>query len=85
MKKVLLAIAIMAALSGCSDTARPLYFPAMPREFKDCNIVVVTNSEGAHVTLARCPNSTTSATVPSGKTQVTTMTIDGVEYVSKGK
>lgn len=85
MKKVLLALAIMGALAGCSDTARPLYFSAMPEDFKDCKIAVVTNSDGYKITLARCPNSTTSASVPQGKTVVTTITVDGVEYVSKEK
>lgn len=67
--KRLLIIAMLAALVGCSDSAKPLTFPAMPAEFADCKVVRVSNKDGYEVTLARCPNSTatTGVRVQQGK------------------
>ncbi len=83
--KMMIAVALMGALAGCQNSSREIYFSAMPADFKDCKIVRVTNDEGTHITLARCPNSTTTATVPNGKTTLTTITVDGVTYEKKEK
>lgn len=82
MKKLTI-IAIALLLSACSDAAYEVKFPAAPPEFADCKFARLENSKGANVTVARCPNSTTSTTYKSGKTTKTTIVVDGVEYVQE--
>lgn len=52
-------------------------------ELADCKIFNMRSSGGITITVARCPNSTTSTTYSSGKTTHTTIVVDGVEYVKK--
>ncbi len=79
--------AVLGALLavGCSDGARELKFKAMPAELADCRVHEVSNSDGARMTVVRCPLSVTTAQVPNGKTRRTTVTIDGVEYTPVAK
>ena len=78
--KILSILILAASLVGCSDSARERKFPAMPEELSGCRVFYVQNQAGDAVTVARCPNSVTTASVRSGKTTKTTITIDGVEY-----
>jgi hypothetical protein len=58
----------------------------LPDELKDCVFLEVRKEAMlGHTTLnvVRCPNSTTSVTSTQGKTPVTVITIDGIEYVKK--
>lgn len=79
MKRLLIALLAAMAVAGCSDSARTVNFPAMPADFADCKVVRVSNSNGAELTLARCPNSTTT-TRTTGKNPRTTIVVDGKTY-----
>jgi hypothetical protein len=83
MKHITILLASMLALTGCVDSAKTLYFASMPSELKDCKTFYLTNTDGQRLTVMRCPNSITSATVPEGKSLATAVVIDGVEYVKK--
>lgn len=72
-------------IAGCSDSAKEMRFSAMPAELADCRVYYVTNSDGAAMTVVRCPLSATTAQVRSGKTTRTTVTIDGVQYAPVDK
>lgn len=79
--------AVLGALLavGCSDSARELKFKAMPEELADCRVYGVSNADGQRMTVVRCPFSTTTTQVQSGKTRLTTVTIDGIEYAPVAK
>lgn len=55
----------------------------LPNELSDCKIFYMRPSDVGSITVARCPNSTTSTTYSSGKTTHTTIVVDGVEYIKK--
>ena len=82
MKICLVAFAALI-LVGCSDSATPVYFPSAPPELADCKFYDLSNKSGNHVRVVRCPNSVTTATYRQGKSTVSIVTIDGVEYVKK--
>lgn len=84
MKKVLMIAAIIG-LSGCSNGYSEKNFPVVPDELKDCRFFALTNDSGAHITVARCPNSATTTTYKSGKTTKATVVIDGATYVKEDK
>ena len=84
MSKSRLAIfvAIACLLSACDPSAKQVTFPVLPDELKDCTFHYISGGLNG-ITVARCPNSTTSTTYRSGKTTRTTVVIDGVEYTKK--
>ena len=83
--KTLLFLILVTSLAGCYNKAEERKFSAMPKELANCRVFYVQNSDGVGMTVARCPNSTTTAEVRSGKTTQTTVTIDGVEYAPTQK
>ena len=80
MKLFIIVIALL--LSACEPGGKTVDFPVRPEEFKDCKFAYLTNSQGTGITVARCPNSTTT-TLQSDKAKTTTVVNDGVEYVKK--
>ena len=82
MKKLIVILSVVV-LAGCTDRARIVNFSAMPPELLDCKVYAISNSNGEHITVMRCPNSTTSTTYPSGKTTKSTIVIDGETYEKK--
>ena len=78
--KTLFALALACTLAACDPHAEQVVFPVLPDALKDCTFHYVS-SGGNGITVARCPNSTTSTTYPSGKTKRTSVVIDGAEYV----
>lgn len=80
--RIVLVLAV--ALAGCSDSAKEIAYPAMPDGLKDCRVYYVTNASGNAMTVVRCPMSTTTTEVRSGKSILRSVVIDGVEYVEKG-
>ena len=87
MKKIIALAAIAASViaAGCTPRAEDVgpTFTVRPKELADCSFHYLTNTNGQRLTVVRCPNSTTSTTVPSGKSTQTVVTVDGVEYVRK--
>ena len=75
----------MFLLGGCSDASKELKFAAMPKELADCKVFRVTNANGEGMTVARCPNSTATTSVQSGKTQAVSIVVDGIEYMPAQK
>lgn len=75
---------IVMTLAACTPTATDVSaaYAVKPTELKDCQFFELRNSEGSHITVVRCPNSTTSTTLHT-KTPITTIVIDGKEYVEK--
>lgn len=82
MKKTLLIVALLA-LAGCNNEFKDANFPARPEELKDCKIVELYNTQGERLTVARCPNSTTSTQFKRGKGRGTAIVVDGVTYEAK--
>lgn len=83
MKSVLLTVLMATMLVGCGDPdARTMDYPIVPDGLKDCQFFWISNGRSS-MQVARCPNSATSTTYTSGKSQATAVVIDGVEYVKK--
>ncbi len=80
--RLALSVAIACLLSACDPSAKQVAFPVLPNELKDCTFHYISDGNYG-ITVARCPNSTTSTTYLSGKTARTTVVIDGVEYTKK--
>ncbi len=77
IKKILIAISI-TALAACtpSYTDETGKYTVLPEELKDCKIYEIYNGNGNRMNVMRCPNSTTTTKVPSGKTSRTAVVID---------
>lgn len=89
-KKVLLVSSCALLLAACNsaDATRETthnYKRYLPPELVDCKVFVLDPPYGAKLHVVRCSNSTTSTTERQGKVDVNVVTIDGVEYVKKGK
>lgn len=78
---ILIALSILF-LAGCSPSANEQVWPVLPEELKDCKFYRIADGGGTVISMARCPNSTTTVKMHN-KQQTTTVTIDGVEYVKK--
>lgn len=84
MKKIITIVALMM-LSGCfKNSYSTVNFPETPPELSDCKFFNMSNKDGEYITVARCPNSTTS-TISGGKHKKKVVVIDGVEYEAKEK
>lgn len=77
MKYVL--ILIVALLAACSPSAQVKSYPVLPEALLDCTFYRLTDGEGGSITVARCPNSSTTVR-QSDKAGTTTVVIDGVTY-----
>lgn len=73
MKKVLLALAVVV-LAGC-NSAEQVYPKVKPHGLKDCEFYSMYIS-GSHMSVVRCPNSSTTTTHRSGKTERSVAVID---------
>lgn len=86
MKTEIFGLFILAALlTGCTPSATEADYPVRPPELQDCKIYSLINGNGERITIARCPNSTTTANYKNGKTSAATITVDGVTYVRAAK
>ena len=66
------AITYVAEKSTPESTATQMNFPVLPEEMKDCKIYkIFSGEENRQLIVVRCPESTTSTTYRSGKTQKT--------------
>jgi hypothetical protein len=70
-----LGLAVLAA--GCEPSVSTPHFP-LPPELQDCNLFDLSDGNTS-ITIARCPNSTTSTTYQSGKTRRTSVVVDDGE------
>ena len=75
LKSITLALSL-CALAGCENSAQQDVFPVLPEALKDC-VFYSLHAGGDHIRVVRCPNSSTSATYPVGKSRQTTATVDG--------
>ena len=80
--KIALIALVVLGLSACEPAAKIRDFPVRPKFLEDCQFARLTDADGNSITVGRCPNSTTTVVVP-GKSPVTTITVDGVEYEQK--
>jgi hypothetical protein len=80
MKYVLILSLVL--LAGCEPSAKEKVWPVMPAELQDCKFYRLTDSEANSISIARCPLSTTTVKTQA-KNPVTTITVDGMEYVPK--
>ena len=86
MKTIFIGMLVLATLlTGCTPSATEANYPVRPPELQDCKIYRLTNADGGSITVARCPNSTTTANYKNGKTSAATITVDGVAYVRAAK
>ena len=81
MKHLILVFGILA-LAGCGPSAETRDFPILPDALKDCKFFRLSDGGGSTITVARCPNSTTT-TRQSDKAGTTSVIIDGKEYIRK--
>ena len=86
MKRILMVLPVFLLLAGCTDPVNQ-WQPHVTGDLKqikgleDCTYTdVFTGATYLHI--VRCPNSTVS-TKTSGKSLVTTITVDGTEYIPK--
>jgi hypothetical protein len=80
------ALAVLMTLSGLvlggckAETEDKTSDYLLPMELSDCKVYQMSNAAGASMFIVRCPNSATATTYRSGKTNKTTLTIDGITY-----
>lgn len=85
MKKILILAAVLM-LTACEPTTSDKTSTfALPDHLKDCTITNLSSTSAARLTVVRCPNSSVSASYPVGKTQQTTIVIDGQTYAKVEK
>jgi hypothetical protein len=77
-----LFIIALVVLAGCTPSAKVKDYPVLPEELKDCKFFRITDGEGSNITVARCPNSTTTVR-KNDKSGTTSVIIDGKEYSPK--
>jgi len=73
---------LLVALSGCKPDAEERVYSVLPEELKDCRFFRLTDEFSTTITVARCPNSSTTVKVHN-KQSTTSVVIDGVEYTKK--
>ena len=59
MNKLIL-LCVLLAITGCTPRASQLDFSVLPDELKGCKFFYLRDGSGTNITVARCPNSTTS-------------------------
>ena len=74
MNKLIL-LCVLLAITGCTPSASQLDFPVLPDGLKDCKFFYLRDGSGTNITVARCPNSTTSV-VSGGKYKRTSITAE---------
>ena len=82
MKYVYPLILTTLMLAGCEPSATEKVWPVMPAALQDCKFYRLQDAEGNALNVARCPLSTTTVKTQA-KNPVTTITVDGTEYVPK--
>ena len=81
MKRFIL-VATLAILAGCQPYAEVKIYPVLPDELKDCKFFYLADQSGGSITLARCPNSSTTVQM-NNKARTKSVIIDGKEYTEK--
>lgn len=81
MKRVIFIISLLV-LAGCKPDAEVKNYPVLPDALKDCQFFRLMDDIGSSITVARCPNSTTTVR-QSDKAGTTSVIIDGKEYIQK--
>ncbi len=81
LKQKIAVLLVAVLLVACNDSSRELKFSAMPDELSDCKVFYVQSRDSGSMTVVRCPNAATTTKVSTGKTNKTTVVIDGVNYV----
>jgi hypothetical protein len=73
---------IAAALAGCDvPSASETKYEVVPPELADCKFFKLSSEYlSDKITVARCPNSTTTTIHQYGKLKKSVVVIDGVEY-----
>lgn len=77
MNKLLISLILLVFLGGCDmsseDTTKNY---SLPDGLKDCKIYYMQNSYGNHITVTRCPMSSTSTQYQSGKTTLSSTVVE---------
>lgn len=60
-------LGVFLALAGCQPSAREESYPVLPDGLKDCKFYTISQGNLGYMRVVRCPNSSTSATYPVGK------------------
>lgn len=79
MKNVMLAVIVGSAmlLSGCNtETKEVSQNYDLPDGLKDCKMYSMNGKDGSHITVVRCPLSSTTTTHSAGKSTVTNTVIE---------
>ncbi len=76
MKKLIFITLCATLLMGCTPSATVKSYPVMPDELKDCKFFLLIDDIGAHIVVARCPNSTTTVK-NNNKAGTTSVIVDG--------
>jgi hypothetical protein len=81
MKRFIL-VSALALLAGCQPYAEVRNYPVIPDELKDCKFFYLVDKNGSAITVARCPNSSTTVQM-NNKARTKSVIIDGKEYTEK--
>lgn len=81
MKRIIL-LSVIALLVGCKPHAEVMNYPVVPEELKDCKFFYLVDENGSSITVARCPNSSTTVQM-GNKARTKSVIIDGKEYTEK--
>jgi len=73
---------LLVGLVGCKPDAEERVYSVLPEELKDCRFFRLSDEIGNVITVARCPNSSTTVKMQN-KQSTTSVVIDGVEYIKK--
>lgn len=77
-----IVILSLLALVGCKPDAEERVYSVLPQELTDCRFFRLTDEFSNAITVARCPNSSTTVKMHN-KQSTTSVVVDGVEYVKK--
>jgi len=74
MNKFIL-LCVLLTITGCMPSASQLDFPVLPDGLKDCKFFYLRDGSGTNITVARCPNSTTTV-VSNGKYKAESLVVE---------
>jgi len=75
MRFILCTLGLAVLVAGCQPSVTTADFP-LPAELQDCKLFELSDGINS-ITVVRCPNSTTSTTYREGKSDHTSVVVDG--------
>lgn len=76
MKRIIILVLLVFCILGCTPSAEEKKYPVMPQDLSDCKTYHISDGAGDHITVMRCPCSSTTTQFKSGKTMKNVVVID---------